>query len=187
MRRCHPYGPDIVDSRSRALPAAQSAYTASTPNLPIATAIKAFMRCDVDAIVVGELSHDKPAQSTAAAVLAGYAVGTTIHARNAESALHRLYNWGVSSQALARCRCLVVSQRLVKRLCHTCSSDDTPPGCPMCRDGYDGRVALVETLDLRTGQHSAFGVHAQSLIEHKVTTEAAVAQVLGAGWREEHA
>ena len=170
-----------------------------TPHLSFTDGIKACLRSDVDAIFVDELRDPKSALAAVGAACADHLVVATISARDATDGVCRLLNWGVGEKVLAGCIRLVVSQQLIKRLCPVCASDGVTQGCAECR-GANGRVALVETLSFdneakrilansgrsrswepsRSGDnYRSFATHAESLILNKITTETAVARVLG--------
>ena len=193
---------EVTDAVEVLVPGVQQVQ--STPLMSIASGIKASMRSDVDGLFVDELRDPESALAAVGAACADHLVVTTISARDATDALCRLLNWGVGEKVLAGCIRLVVSQRLINRLCHACSSDGVSQGCAECR-GHNGRVALVETLAfddearmmLANGGRSrnwepsrgsdsyrGFAPHAESLILNKITTETAVARVLGADWNE---
>ena len=167
-------------------------------------AIRACMRADADAIFVGEVQSQAAAMVAVGAACAFDLVVAAIHARDATAALTRLINWGVGEKALAECIHLVMAQRLIGRLCQACSSSGVPMGCAKCKDGYSGRMALVETLGFNVktrtmladgaapealraalsgaDDYQSFADHAKHLIQNKVTTDDQVVQVLGADW-----
>ena len=189
---------EVTDAVEVLIPGVQQVQL--TPHLSITDGIKACLRSDVDAIFVDELRDSKSALAAVGAACADHLVVATISARDATDGLCRLLNWGVGEKVLAGCIRLVVSQRLIKRLCHAC--DGVPQGCAECR-GHNGQVALVETLafddEARTvlansgrsrnwepsrggDNYRGFATHAESLILNKITTETAVARVLGTDW-----
>ena len=176
----------------------------STPESPFVDGLRALLRSRADAIVVGQVDDQETAEALKNAFRSARVVVAVVEARDAAIALSRLLSMGAERAELAENLRLVVAQRLVRRLCSACSSGGEPEGCPRCSAGYDGGVAVVETLHLdewaddqaramiaqgepprklRTlDQYRRFANHAQWLVRHKVTTAAEVARVLGEGW-----
>lgn len=107
-----------------------------------ATAIRAFLRHDPDALLVGEIRDGETANMAVEAALTGHIVLSSIHANTAFDVLTRLLDLGVSSRNLSAL-VGVVNQRLVKKLC------GCQDGCERCGGtGYHGRVAVAEILEI---------------------------------------
>lgn len=132
--------------------------------LGFATILRALLRQDPDVMMVGEIRDSDTARMAIRAAQTGHLVMTTLHTGSAASALSRLHALGVPRYDLANAISLIVSQRLIRKLCAHCRIAHTPspviierypalsgarllragPGCPHCRDGYTGRMALFE-------------------------------------------
>lgn len=110
-----------------------------------ASAIRAFLRHDPDALLVGEIRDSETANMAVEAALTGHIVLSSIHANTAFDVLTRLLDLGVSSRNLSAL-IAVVNQRLVKKRCG-CGE-----GCARCGNtGFHGRVAIAEILEIDAG------------------------------------
>jgi len=132
--------------------------------------LRGFLRQDPDAGLIGEIRDQETAETAIRQALTGHLVFATLHTLSCAATLERLLDMGVKADMLASALTLVVSQRLVRRLCPQCRRASAPtveelrlferqrletpvqlwrPGsgaCPHCRAGYRGRVAAVEML-----------------------------------------
>ena len=144
--------------------------------------IRAAMRHDPDYIVIGEMRDTSTVETALKAAESGHTVISTIHADTAVQTLERLRSFMPTERARSstytlsqQIRC-VLNQRLVKTLCHSCSTktlakdclqpgqmeildlkpDDTvrthnSNGCDLCnRTGVLGRTLLLEALMIAT-------------------------------------
>ena len=110
------------------------------------SALRAFLRQDPDVILVGEIRDGETAQIAARAAQTGHLVLSTLHCNNVFEAIHRLKNLGVANDDLSSSLRLVISQRLMNRIC-TCRKRET--ACSVCGgSGIDGRVPLLEMLPI---------------------------------------
>jgi type II secretory ATPase GspE/PulE/Tfp pilus assembly ATPase PilB-like protein len=122
--------------------------------------------------MVGEIRDVETAKMAAEAAMTGHLVFSTLHTRDAASAVHRLVEMGLPPYLVSSAFTCVVSQRLVRRLCPHCSKPRTirastweksgigeaphrqmkvqeAAGCTRCfGTGYLGRVGLYEVLDI---------------------------------------
>jgi type IV pilus assembly protein PilB len=138
--------------------------------LGVAATLQALLRQDPDIIMLGALPDLDAVDAAVRAAVAGRRVLTTLPAGDAAAALVRLVHLGVEPYLVAAAARLVVAQRLVRRLCSECASDDTSAspvrlteagmspqlarecrpkrarGCKLCLAGYRGRVPLFEVL-----------------------------------------
>ena len=128
------------------------------------------MRADPDVIMVGEIRDLETAKMAADSAITGHQVFSTLHTNDASSAVNRLVEMGVPRYLVAAAWRCFVAQRLVRRLCPSCRSEETmtearwlelglgpaprkrfkiwePVGCAKCfGTGYRGRVGLYEVL-----------------------------------------
>ncbi len=149
-------------------------------DLTFAKVLRAMLRQDPDAVMVGEVRDSETAQLAVEAAMTGHLLFTSLHANNATGVVQRLENLGCSRPLIAQALALVLVQRLVRRLCQRCVTVETPPpvmlenlvshgladpsapprlprpvGCPECNGtGYSGRVAVVEMLQLGDAQRA---------------------------------
>ena len=139
--------------------------------LDFATALRAFMRQDPDVIMVGEIRDKETADIAVKAAQTGHLVLSTLHTNSAAESITRLLNMGVPAYNLTGSLSIIISQRLVRRLCSSCKTPATrnetrlraagmsasqagnarvylPAGCHNCHQGYRGRVCVAEVLPM---------------------------------------
>ena len=68
-------------------------------------------------ILIGEIRDEETAEIAVKAALTGHLVLTTLHSRDALTVIQRLKNLGISADLLSETLNLIVSQKLVRRLC----------------------------------------------------------------------
>jgi type IV pilus assembly protein PilB len=127
--------------------------------------LRSMLRADPDVIMVGEIRDRETAHIAVEAALTGHLVLSTLHTRDAPSALGRLIDMGIEPFLVSSAVDCIVAQRLVRMLCNHCKrpqkvSDAVldehglagaepfePVGCSRCAgSGYRGRVALYEVM-----------------------------------------
>ncbi|TMO69999.1 GspE/PulE family protein [Pseudoalteromonas aurantia] len=136
--------------------------------------LRSIVRQDPDIIMVGEIRDKETAQIALQSALTGHLVFSTVHTNDAASAYTRLLDLGVEEFLLNAALVSVVAQRLARRLCPHCASDETDVselllkyplqeialnsgvetitikravGCEHCNgSGYKGRIAINEYL-----------------------------------------
>ncbi len=130
-----------------------------------ATGLRAILRADPDVIMVGEIRDRDTAEIAIQAALTGHLMLSTLHTRDAVSALTRLIDMGVEPFMVAAAIDCVVAQRLMRTLCTYCRTvSDLPDvvreqhglgdatvyearGCVRCAEtGYSGRVGIYEVM-----------------------------------------
>ncbi|HYP15636.1 MAG TPA: GspE/PulE family protein, partial [Opitutus sp.] len=138
-------------------------------DLKFATILRALMRQDPDAILIGEIRDLETAKIATEAALTGHIVFATLHTNTAAQAIVRLIEIGVEPYMVAPSVIGVLAQRLAARICENCKEPYQPSreilrryfldegltdvsfyrgrGCPACRNtGYKGRVAFHELV-----------------------------------------
>ncbi len=129
--------------------------------------LRSMLRADPDVIMVGEIRDAETAHIAVEAALTGHLVLTTLHTRDAPSALGRLIDMGIEPFLVSSAIDCIVAQRLVRMLCKHCKRPqkvpDTvlaehgltgaepyePVGCSRCGgSGYRGRVGLYEVMSV---------------------------------------
>jgi general secretion pathway protein E len=130
--------------------------------------LRSVLLQDPDVIYVGEIRDAETAQMALRAAMTGHLVLTTVHARDARGSIYRLLDLGIEPPLLAQALNLVLSQRLVRKLCDGCKAaaairpeqraaggkalEGVPKvfhakGCPRCmQTGYAGRLGIFELL-----------------------------------------
>lgn len=145
-------------------------------------ALRHILRQDPNIIMVGEIRDRETADIAIRASLTGHLVFSTIHTNDAPGAVTRLIDMGIEPFLIASSVEMVLAQRLVRRLCQTCTEmqpieqkalretlrvlEIDPAeaegvthlphavGCEACRNlGYRGRVGLFEILRLDERYH----------------------------------
>ncbi len=117
-----------------------------------ASGIRTSLRHKPDVLVVGEIRDAETAQAAITASRTGHLTWATLHTNNVRTSVKRMMDLGVDATNLADTLRLVMSQRLVKRLCPHCriESDDgtathNASGCTNCfGTGYAGKTAIYE-------------------------------------------
>lgn len=116
--------------------------------------LRALLRQDPDIIMVGEIRDHETAQIAIQAAHTGHLVFATLHTNSAWDALTRLNSMDVSSYHILQALSLIVSQRLIRKLCGHCKIFDTKSetfiakGCEYCLNGYSGRTGIYECLPI---------------------------------------
>jgi type IV pilus assembly protein PilB len=127
--------------------------------------LRSMLRADPDVIMVGEIRDRETAHIAIEAALTGHLVLSTLHTRDAPSALGRLIDMGIEPFLVSSAVDCIVAQRLVRALCTHCKRAQNvseavlaehglpgaepyePVGCSRCAGtGYRGRLALYEVM-----------------------------------------
>jgi type IV pilus assembly protein PilB len=134
--------------------------------ITFARALRSVLRHDPDVLMIGEVRDLETAEVAIRSSLTGHLVLSTLHTNSALSAVTRLADMGVPRYLVAATLRMVVTQRLVRRLCQRCRRERPlqsgearalglepapgvrifePAGCPHCKNtGYAGRIGLFE-------------------------------------------
>ena len=129
--------------------------------------LRSMLRADPDVIMVGEIRDRETAHIAVEAALTGHLVLSTLHTRDAPSALGRLIDMGIEPFLVSSAIDCIVAQRLVRMLCKHCKRamqvselvlDEhglagvepyEPVGCSRCgNSGYRGRMGLYEVMSV---------------------------------------
>lgn len=127
-----------------------------------------FMRHDPDIILLGEIRDEETALIAIRASLTGHLVLSTLHTKDAASAVPRLFDLGIDKFLLSSSLLAVLSQRLIRKICPYCKEErhlnekekavfnsfDLKAekvyygrGCRICTNtGYLGRTAIGELM-----------------------------------------
>jgi len=122
-------------------------------DLTFATVLRSILRLDPDIILVGEIRDGETAETAAQAALTGHLVFSTLHTNDTATAVTRLIDMGVDPYLVASTVIGVFAQRLVRRMCPDCRTQDNKeevwqaPGCRHCDySGFRGRLGIYELL-----------------------------------------
>jgi len=138
--------------------------------LDFSRALRSLMRQDPDIILVGETRDKETAQAAMEAALTGHMVFTTLHANDTATAITRLAEMEIPPYLIGSSIIGVVAQRLVRKVCKTCSElkivnpkenqlafnlgikkarfiNKSNKNCSICNGtGYKGRVGIYEVM-----------------------------------------
>ncbi len=135
-------------------------------NLTFARLLRSFLRSDPDVILVGEMRDEETANIGFDAVQTGHLLLSTLHTNDAVGAISRLRGLNVDPNQIASGLMGVLAQRLLRRICTSCSTKYIPTkeewsllfnsypsdfifytakGCELCDfTGYNGRTLISE-------------------------------------------
>ncbi|MEW6765655.1 MAG: type IV-A pilus assembly ATPase PilB [Pseudomonadota bacterium] len=140
--------------------------------LTFANALRAFLRQDPDVIMVGEIRDLETAEIAIKAAQTGHLVLSTLHTNDAPQTLSRLANMGVPPYNIAGSILLIIAQRLARKLCNNCKTEEKVPrdeliregfspedvdsgfkiykavGCDQCNNGYKGRTGVYQVMPI---------------------------------------
>ena len=142
--------------------------------LDFADILRSVLRQDPDVIMIGEIRDEITATIALRAATTGHKMFTTLHTKDTVSSIERLLDLDVDSFMVGSALNLIISQRLVRRICQYCIQDyqlndndkallehahikasdivnhsKIGAGCIYCNNsGYQGRIAAYETLTI---------------------------------------
>jgi type IV pilus assembly protein PilB len=134
--------------------------------LTFAAALKAFLRQDPNIVMVGEIRDLETGSIATKAALTGHLVLSTLHTNDAPSTINRMIDMGIEPFLVASSTVVIMAQRLVRRICENCKTENKVPpealadvglppdtkvykgrGCERCNGtGYSGRQGLYEVM-----------------------------------------
>lgn len=83
-------------------------------------ALRSFLRCDPDVIMIGEMRDKETAEAGIEAALTGHMVFSTLHTNSAPETVTRLLDMGLDPYSFGDSLLGVLAQRLIRRLCKKC-------------------------------------------------------------------
>ncbi|MCL5887348.1 MAG: Flp pilus assembly complex ATPase component TadA [Actinobacteria bacterium] len=158
--------------------------------LTFARALRSFLRCSPDVILVGEIRDQETARIAIESALTGHLVLSTLHTNDAPGALTRLIEMGIEPFLVASALDCILAQRLARRLCSGCKQEYKPSEKMLLEAGYSPDN-LPETLFKakgckkcgKTGYRGRMGVHEVLLLSEEIsrlTVEEATAEKIKA-------
>lgn len=160
-----------------------------------AAALRAFLRQDPDAIMVGEIRDLETAEVAIRSAQTGHLVLSTLHTNSAAETIVRLVNMGIVGYNIAGSLRLIIAQRLVRKLCEFCKQIIVAPekvlleagfteqelfklqvygpgSCVNCHQGYKGRIGIFEVMPISNEISQLIMQHAHaSVIAAQAKTE----------------
>ena len=176
--------------------------------LTFALALRALLRQDPDTIMIGEIRDQETIEIAVKAALTGHLVLSTLHTNDAPSTISRIVDMGIEPFLAASTVLAVVAQRLGRRLCKNCKTPMTkdempsreqllsagytpeeieslvllkPVGCSLCANGYKGRFALVEAMEMTDHLRKAIIGGASTIELRKAAIESGMLTLRRAG------
>ncbi|HUV98571.1 MAG TPA: ATPase, T2SS/T4P/T4SS family [Gallionella sp.] len=150
--------------------------------LTFSRVLRSALRQDPDVILIGEMRDAETAQIGLRAAMTGHLVFSTMHTRDAAGTLFRFVDMGVPRFMVASSVQAVLAQRLLRRVCESCSEPHIPTpqeiiwmelegvsreqlhdlkhgrGCSHCNGtGYRGRMGVYEMLEMNHEMVEAAG------------------------------
>lgn len=141
--------------------------------LTFAAALRSILRQDPDTVLIGEIRDSETADIAIKAALTGHLVLSTLHTNDSASTISRLIDMGIDRFMVSSALLCCSAQRLLRKLCPNCKQpmEKLPPeeylakvgfleeemrdlvlyepvGCPACNNGYKGRFAILEALEM---------------------------------------
>jgi type IV pilus assembly protein PilB len=157
----------IEDPVEKRIPGIKQMQIATKAGVTFDVGLRSMLRADPDVIMVGEIRDAETAHIAIEAALTGHLVLSTLHTRDAPSALGRLIDMGIEPFLVSSAVDCIVAQRLVRMLCKHCKRPQNvsegvliehglagaepyePVGCSRCAaSGYRGRIALYEVMSV---------------------------------------
>ncbi len=163
----------VEDPVEYRLPRINQVQVNSRIGLSFAAVLRTALRQDPDIVLVGEMRDQETAEIGLRAAITGHLVLSTLHTNDAVSTAIRLVDMGIPGYLVATALEAVIAQRLVRRICDSCSADYRPTpqetawlknvwgdeftpvrfrrglGCPHCNNtGYRGRMGVFELLEI---------------------------------------
>jgi MSHA biogenesis protein MshE len=154
------------------LPRINQVQVKSKIGLNFAEILRAALRQDPDVILVGEMRDQETAEIGLRAAMTGHMVLSTLHTNDAIHTADRLLDMGAAGFLIAAALQAIVAQRLVRRICDSCSEEHAVTdqeavwleavlnvkakglsfkhghGCRHCNNtGYRGRIGVYELLE----------------------------------------
>ena len=140
--------------------------------LSFSRVLRSALRQDPDIILIGEMRDEETSEIALRAAMTGHMVLSTLHTNDALSTVNRLLDMGIKNYLLASALHGIIAQRLVRRICPSCTQPaELQPnekswlkeygndsafsatfkngaGCAHCNyTGYQGRIGVYELLE----------------------------------------
>lgn len=162
----------VEDPVEYRLPRINQVQVNSEIGLTFARVLRSALRQDPDIILIGEMRDEETSEIGLRAAMTGHMVLSTLHTNDAISTVNRLMDMGIKNYLLASALHGILAQRLVRRICPSCSqpaelqlnekgwlkefinegamntSFKKGAGCDHCNHtGYQGRIGVYELLE----------------------------------------
>ncbi|MDO8291685.1 MAG: GspE/PulE family protein [Gallionella sp.] len=163
----------VEDPVEYRLPGTNQIQVSEKIDLTFTRVLRSALRQDPDVILIGEMRDAETAQIGLRAAMTGHLVFSTLHTRDAAGTLFRFIDMGIPRFMVATSVQVVIAQRLLRRVCESCSEPHSPTpqekiwmereglsseqlsglkhgrGCSHCSGtGYKGRMGVYEMLEM---------------------------------------
>ncbi|RJP20819.1 MAG: type II/IV secretion system protein [Candidatus Abyssobacteria bacterium SURF_5] len=175
--------------------------------LTFSECLRAVLRQDPEAIMVGEIRDPETCEIAMRAGLTGHLVLTTVHSGTAAEVITRILDMGIEPFIVASSITAVLAQRLVRLICPKCKMVYDPPeymvdaltkwfgsggvrllkgaGCAKCNHtGYYGRTLIAELLVMGDGLRSRIITKASTNELYKVARSDGMVSLFEDGLRK---
>jgi len=144
--------------------------------LTFARALRSFLRCSPDIILVGEIRDQETAQIAIESALTGHLVLSTLHTNDAAGAVTRLVEMGVEPFLVSSAVDCVLAQRLARRLCRDCKGEYRPKSQALIDAGFPADnlpESIYKAVGCRkcggTGYRGRMGVHEVLIVSEEIS------------------
>ena len=160
----------IEDPIERVIPQISQMEVNVKAGITFASLLRNALRQNPDVICVGEIRDEETAEVASHAAQTGHLIIATLHSNDNIGTIVRLTDLGVPLRSIEASLHLIISQRLVRKLCthcrkkaelteeqlkfcRNCNIDPdliyAPAGCPQCdHTGFSGRQAVFEIMTM---------------------------------------
>ena len=181
----------VEDPVEYRLPRINQVQVKSEIGLTFSRVLRSALRQDPDIILVGEMRDEETAEIGLRAAMTGHMVLSTLHTNDALSTVARLLDMGIKTYLLAASLHAILAQRLVRRICKSCTQEYKPDnqqlvwvrkhgaekyaatvfrkgvGCPHCNyTGYHGRIGVYEYLEFNQTLSEALASGDSTVFNH---------------------
>ncbi len=109
-----------------------------------ASGLRSLLRQDPDIIMVGEIRDEETAEIAVHAAMTGHLLLSTLHTNDAVTTLPRLTQMGIPSFLVASTTNIIISQRLVRKI------------CPYCKESYKPDEKTIKMLQKQFNIENTF-------------------------------
>lgn len=149
-------------------------------HLDYGAALRQALRLDIDVLYISELRDKESAHIALEAGLTGIFVLSSMHTKTSIEAMFRFSQMGIKEYLTTTALKFIMNSKLVKQLCPHCKKETEltkaeikdmefnekeiktvkfykGKGCDKCNNsGYNGRIAIIEMLELSSAMKDAF-------------------------------
>lgn len=111
--------------------------------------------------MVGEIRDKETAEIAVKASLTGHLVFSTLHSNNSDGCINRLINLGIDVYLLSLVLVMIVSQRLLRKLC---------PHCKEIDNNYLDKLKSLNFFSFETKEYPIFYTHSHNGCEYCMNT-----------------